>query len=171
MMHRGVFSRKNLKNFISYRFFSYLVNIYLNSLYSLHRISGFLFSVFLSLTASGSNPFSLPAGAGEAGMGSVCILRSGFWPSFQNQALLAYHKSFSAGIIYESRFNISELGTRAAGVIIPAGRASLGIIYSNFGYSQFRRETGGIACGLKFSENISAGIQVDYFSEKRGRGI
>jgi len=135
-------------------------------LYSLHRISGFLFSVFLSLTASGSNPFSLPAGAGEAGMGSVCILRSGFWPSFQNQALLAYHKSFSAGIIYESRFNISELGTRAAGVIIPAGKASLGIIYSNFGYSQFRRETGGIACGLKFSENISGGIQVDYFAEK-----
>ena len=99
-------------------------------------------------------------------MGSVCILRSGFWPSFQNQALLAHHKSISAGIIFESRFNISELGTRAAGVIIPAGRTSLGIVYSYFGYSQFRRETGGVACGLKLSENLSAGIQVDYFSEK-----
>jgi len=108
----------------------------------------------------------LPAGAGEAGMGSVCIMRTGFWSSFQNQALMADFKYVSAGFNYESRFNISELGTRSAGLIIPAGRTSLGIVYSYFGYSQFRRETGGLACGLRLSEKISAGIQVDYFSEK-----
>ena len=135
-------------------------------MYSLHRITVFLFSVFLPLTAFGSNPYRLPAGAGEAGMGSVCIIRSGFWPSFQNQALLADFKSLAAGVNYESRFNISELGTRTAGVIIPAGKTSLGVVYSYFGYSQFRRETAGLACGLRLSEKISAGIQVDYFSEK-----
>jgi hypothetical protein len=135
-------------------------------LYSLHRISVFLISFFLSSTAPGSNPYRLPAGAAEAGMGSLCIMRSGFWSSFQNQALLPYYKSIAAGINYESRFNISELGTRSAGVIIPVGRASLGVIYSYFGYSQFRRETGGLACGLRLTEKISAGIQADYFSEK-----
>jgi len=93
-------------------------------------------------------------------------MKSGFWSSFQNQALLADHKAFSAGFNYESRFNISELGTRTAGVIIPAGATSLGIVYSYFGYSQFRRESAGLACGLRLSDKISAGVQVDYFSEK-----
>jgi hypothetical protein len=110
--------------------------------------------------------YHLPAGAGEAGMGSVCIMKTGFWSSFQNQASLAYNKSFSIGINYDNRFNICELGTRTAGLIIPAGKASLGIVYSHFGYSYFRREMGGVACGLTLSDNIAAGIQIDYFSEK-----
>ena len=135
-------------------------------MYSLHRISVSFFCVFLSSVAYGSNIYRLPAGAVEAGMGSVCIIKTGFWTSFQNQALLADYRSLSAGINYESRFNISELGTRTAGIIIPAGGTSLGIVYSHFGFSHFRRETGGIACGLRLSEKISAGIQVDYFSEK-----
>ncbi len=99
-------------------------------------------------------------------MGSVCIMKTGFWSSFQNQALLASNNYFSAGINYNNRFNICELGTRTAGLIIPAGNSSLGIIYSNFGYKHFHRETAGLSCGIALSEKISAGVQIDYFSEK-----
>ena len=93
-------------------------------------------------------------------------MKTGFWSSFHNQASLAFNKSFSLGINYESRFNIRELGTRSAGLTIPAGKASLGVVYSHFGYSDFRRAMAGLACGLVISEKISAGVQVDYFSEK-----
>jgi hypothetical protein len=92
-------------------------------------------------------------------------MKNGFWASFRNQALLAENNSFSFGINYDNRYNISELGTRSAGLIIPSGRASLGIIYSNFGYAEFRRDMTGVACGLKLSEKLSAGAQVDYFAE------
>jgi len=71
-----------------------------------------------------------------------------------------------AGISYESRFNIKELGTRTAGVIIPAGRSSLGASYSHFGYADFRREAAGLACGMALNEKISAGVEVNYFTEK-----
>ncbi len=98
-------------------------------------------------------------------MGSVCLTKNGFWTSFHNPALLAYNTSFSAGINYVNRFNISELGTRTAGVIIPAGNSSLGILYSDFGYNHFRRETAGIGCGISLTEKIAAGVQIDYFSE------
>ena len=108
----------------------------------------------------------LPPGAGAAGMGSVCILQNGFWSSFHNQALLAGSGSFSAGINYENRFSISELGTRSAGLIIPAGGTSLGMVYSHFGYDHFRRQVCGLACGLALSGNISGGVQIDYFSER-----
>ncbi len=135
-------------------------------MYSLHKITVSVLIVFLSSSASGGDPYHITVGADGAGMGSVFIMKSGFWSSFHNQALLAGNKSLSAGINYENRFNISELGTRSAGLIIPAGSASIGIIYSRFGYYHFRRELGGISCGMALSENIAAGVQVDYFSER-----
>ncbi|HZL76233.1 MAG TPA: hypothetical protein VFB97_00890 [Bacteroidales bacterium] len=111
------------------------------------------------------NPFAFRSGAGERGTGLVCITKSGFWSSFSSQSLLAYNSSFSAGVNYENRFGIPELGTCAAGVIFPAGKSSIGVIYSNFGYPEFRRNMGGISCGMPLGKNVSAGVQVDYFSE------
>jgi hypothetical protein len=104
-------------------------------------------------------------GAAERGTGLICIMKSGFWSSFSNQSLLAYNRSFSAGVNYENRFGIAELGTCTAGAIFTAGKSSVGIIYSHFGYPEFRRNMGGISCGMPLSANISAGVQVDYFSE------
>ncbi len=135
-------------------------------MYSLRKICVSALFVFLSSTASGGDPYRIPAGAGGSGMASVCIMKNGFWSSFNNQALLAGNRSLSAGINYENRFNISELGTRTAGIIIPAGGPSLGVVYSHFGYNYFRRESGGLSCGIALSENIAAGVQIDYFSEK-----
>jgi len=93
-------------------------------------------------------------------------MKNGFWSSFHNQAALAYNNSLFFGFNYENRFNISELGTRSLGLNIPAGKASLGAVYSHFGYTDFRRDMTGLACGLKLSNKISAGLQVDYFSVK-----
>jgi hypothetical protein len=138
----------------------------LEQLYSLHRISVSFLFIFLSLSASGGNPYRFSAGAGESGMGSVCIMKTGFWTSFNNQASLAYNNTISAGVNYENRFFISELGTRTAGLIIPTGKSSLGIIWSHFGYPDFRRDMAGLACGLALADKIAAGVQIDYFFEK-----
>lgn len=138
----------------------------MKQLFSLRTILVSVLLLFLSQSALSGDPYRFSAGAGEAGMGSVCIMRTGFWSSFHNQALLAYNNSLSAGINYENRFSIIELGSRTAGIIIPAGSTSIGIVYSHFGYPDFRRQTAGFACGLSLSEKIAAGVQIDYFSEK-----
>lgn len=135
-------------------------------MYSLHRIIVSCFLFFLIRTGYAGNPYLISAGAGESGMGSVCVMKPGFWPSFRNQSILAYNTSVTAGFSYENRFNLPELGTRTAGLLIPAGKTSLGIIYSHFGYSDFRRSMFGLACGMPLGENIAAGVQVDYFLEK-----
>jgi hypothetical protein len=93
-------------------------------------------------------------------------MKPGFWSSFHNQALLPANKSSSIGINYHGRFGIRELGTRTAGIIIPVEKAALGFIYSNFGYSDLARHSAGIACGMRLSKKISAGIQSDFFAEK-----
>jgi hypothetical protein len=138
----------------------------LKQLFSLRTIHVSVLLLFLSQSALAGDPYRFTAGAGEAGMGSVCIMRTGFWASFHNQALLAYNTSLSAGFNYENRFNIIELGSRTAGIIFPAGSTSVGLVYSHFGYPDFRRQRAGIACGLALSDKIAAGVQVDYFTEK-----
>jgi hypothetical protein len=138
----------------------------LKQLSSLLKISVSVLFVFYSLAASGGNPYRPSAGAGEAGMGYVCIMKNSLWSSFHNQATLAYNNSFSLGFNYESRFSIKELATRSLGLTIPAGKASLAAVYSQFGYTDFKRDMTGLACGMKLSDKISAGLQVDYFSER-----
>jgi hypothetical protein len=51
-------------------------------------------------------------------------------------------------------------------MIIRTGNSSEGLLLSYFGYSGFRRIEAGISSGMTISENSSAGIQIDYFSEK-----
>ncbi len=135
-------------------------------MFSLHKTVVSLLLISVSASAIGGNPYRIPPGAAEAGMGSVSVMKPGFWSSFRNPGLLPLHNSFSAGIGYENRFGIAELGTRTAGVIIPARGTSLGAVYSHFGYPDFRRQNIAIGCGLSLSDNISGGIQVHYFSEK-----
>jgi len=122
--------------------------------------------MFCSIPALADDPYRTTAGAGEAGSGYACIMKTGFWSAFHNQVSLAENKSTLFGINYENRFNIKELGTRSAGLVIPAGRTSIGAIYSHFGYPDFSRQMAGLACGLPISEKIDAGIQIDYFSER-----
>ena len=138
----------------------------MKQLSSLLKIPVSVLFLFLHLTASGSDPYRISAGAGEAGMGYVCVMKNSFWSSFHNQASLADNTSLSIGFNYENRFAIKELGIRSAGLAIPAGRVSLGAVYSNFGYADFHRELIGVACGMPLSDNIAAGVQVEYFLEK-----
>jgi hypothetical protein len=137
----------------------------LKQLFSLHKISvSVLLFVFASNT-SAQDSYILPAGADEAGMGYSCVAKPGFWSSFSNPASLASQKEPAAGICYENRFNISELGIRTAGLVIPAGTTTLGVVYSNFGYRYFSRHKAGLASGLNLSEKLAAGVQIDYFYE------
>jgi hypothetical protein len=108
----------------------------------------------------------MPAGAAQAGMAYVCVMKNDFWSAFHNQAALSASTKLSFGASYENRFGIPELGTCTSAITLPAGKAVVGAIYSHFGYRDFRRQMAGVACGMALSETVSAGVQIDYFSEK-----
>jgi hypothetical protein len=137
----------------------------LKQLFSLQKIPVLVSFSILSVCGFAGDPYRSAAGARQAGMEYVCVMKSDLWVSFHNQAGLALNKSLTFGFNYENRFSIKELGTRSVGITIPAGKASAGGIYSQFGYSDFKRQMVGIACGLPLSGKISAGVQIDYFSE------
>lgn len=122
--------------------------------------------VFLFSSAHGGDPYFPVAGAAESGMGWSCVMKPGFWSSFHNQALLPFNESAAAGINYNSRFGISELGTKSAAFVMPLDKAAIGLVYSHFGYRDLARHSAGLACGLRLSEKISAGVQADFFAWK-----
>jgi hypothetical protein len=135
-------------------------------LFSLQKISVSVYVAFLPVLLKASDPYLMPAGAAQAGMAYVSVMKPDFWSSFHNQASLSLYRKYSCGFNYENRFGLKELGTCTAGFITPVGRASMAGVYSSFGYKDLRREMAGVACALPVSNKISAGIQIDYFSEK-----
>lgn len=137
-------------------------------MFSLRKTSVFLLLFSVPLALPGEDPLLSSSGAAGTGMGSVSATGKGFWASFSNQALLAQNHQYSVGINCLNRFNIAELGTYSAGLVLPAAKSSTGILFSRFGYSEYSREKIGLACGLHLSEKISAGIQIDYFAVRTG---
>lgn len=80
--------------------------------------------------------------------------------------MLASNKNVSAALGYENRFFIPELSIRKAGMVIKTGNSSECFMISYFGFTGYRRIEGSVGSGLQLSKNISAGLQVDYFSER-----
>ena len=138
----------------------------MKQLSSLLKIPVSVLLISLSLAATAGDPYRPSAGAGEAAMGYACVMKNGFWSSFHNQALLPLNNSLSAGFSYENRFGISELSTRSAAIIIPAGKTFLSGFYSRFGYTDYKRDIAGAGCGLRLSERLYSGVRIDYLSER-----
>lgn len=134
-------------------------------MFSLQKIPVTLCFILLSVSSNAGDPHLMPAGAAQAGMAYVSVMRNDFWSAFHNQAALARKRRFSAGISYENRFGLAELGTTTAALQLPAGKTGLGIICSRFGYHDYNRNFFAAACGLPVAENLTAGVQVDYFEE------
>lgn len=103
-----------------------------------------------------------PVGARSAAMGRSGVAMPGFWSVHRNQAGMAYIKNISAGVYYENRFMVKELGLKAGAFILPTKAGVMGISVSQFGYQNYNENKFGIAYANKFGEKIAAGLQLDY---------
>jgi len=124
----------------------------------------------LNLEAGGDN---FDIGARSAGMANASVTISDLWSVHHNQAGLARLEKIAAGIYYENKFLLSELGLKAAAVAIPVGddqgtRGVFGISMSFFGYSLYNDTKVGLAYSKSFGDKFSAGIQLDYLSTRIG---
>ena len=108
-------------------------------------------------------------GAVSNAMGGVFTTSTDFWSSISNQAGLAFAEQPTVGIGYDNEFLIKELATKYAGFMMPVNKSgALGLNVSQFGFQLLSQTKIGLAYGMKFSENFSAGVQLDYFHLKLG---
>ena len=103
-----------------------------------------------------------PLGSRAAAMGNASVAVSDIWSVHHNQAGLASLFAVQAGFHHENKFMVPEFGLQALAVAVPARPGTIGLSYTYFGFSKYNESKVGLAFGRKFSERISAGLQVNY---------
>lgn len=126
---------------------------------------GILVSAFFTSNAWTGNT---AIGGKYAGMGYSSVAFSDGWSSFNNQAGLANLENPFAGVSYENRFLLSQLGYKSIAIAYPIKNAGFGLSYSGFGYSSYNENRFGLSYGQKLGEQFSAGVQLNYLSTKIG---
>ena len=119
-----------------------------------------IFSSF-SAQAGGEN---FPMGGRAAGLSNATVSLSGLWAVHHNQAGLARLERPVAGLYYENRYLVKELGLKGGAVAIPVKSGVFGLVVSSFGYSQYSENKYGIAYSRQLSPGFSMGIQLDYLT-------
>jgi long-subunit fatty acid transport protein len=118
------------------------------------------FSIVFSAFAQKENA---PIGGRSAAMAGASATADDFWAVHNNQAGMAYYKNIAAGIYYENRFLVKELGLKAFSFVLPTKKSGvIGLNVSNFGYSQYSETKVGLAYAMAFGPKFSAGVQLDY---------
>ncbi|MFW6309850.1 MAG: hypothetical protein ACOC1D_02000 [Prolixibacteraceae bacterium] len=124
--------------------------------------------LFILLLINSVNSFALdnyPVGARSLGLSHAFVSFSDSWSTFHNQAGLAGVSGVSAGFFYESKFNIDELSLVAGSVVLPVKAGTFGISFFQFGKGTFKEHKFALAFAKKLSTSLSAGVQLDYFSQ------
>jgi hypothetical protein len=113
---------------------------------------------------------NFPFGGRQAGMGNAAVSIYDFWGISHNQAGMARQQNPAAGFYFENRFLAREMSLGAGAFLLPAASGVFGLSLTYFGYSQYNESKIGVAYARRFSERLSAGIQLNYLFTSIGEG-
>jgi hypothetical protein len=116
--------------------------------------------LFLILAVKAGND-DLPIGARSAGLANASVTLSDVWSVHHNQAGLGFLEKAGAGVYYENRFLIPELGLSAGVVAVPVKKGAFGLSIRNFGYQLYNESKFGIGYGRSFGDKLSIGMQLN----------
>jgi hypothetical protein len=104
------------------------------------------------------------AGSRTTSLSNCSATLSDLWSVSNNQAGLAFLEKSSAGMSFEQRFMLKELGVRSLAAAVICKPGTFGFSYTYFGYSKYHESKVGIAFSRKLAKNLAAGVQMDYFN-------
>lgn len=107
-------------------------------------------------------------GGRSAAMGLSSAAVSDFWSVNNNQAGMAFYDKTAAGIYFENRFLIKELGTQTGAFTMKTKFGVLGTTVSYSGDANYSTTKAGLAYARKFGNRFAAGIQLDYIATALG---
>jgi hypothetical protein len=130
------------------------------------KLTTLLFILIIFNSNAGNDNY--PAGARFAAMGNAAVSLSDLWSVQHNQAGLSGLKKISAGINYENRFLLKELGIKSVAVAVPWKSFVFALSSISFGYSSYHENKYGLSAAKSFGSNFSAGIQLDLLTTAIG---
>src|ERR1035437_3613600 len=125
----------------------------------------FIFSPLLSLAGKDGDP----AGAAQAGTGSISVFTTGIWSTHNNPAGLAKLMNPVIGLYIENRFLIKELFFNVGSFALPVKNGCFGIAISHLRLGQYTNTFTGLAYGRQFGERFSAGVRFDCYHVSFGK--
>ncbi|MBI3510250.1 MAG: hypothetical protein HY064_06270 [Bacteroidetes bacterium] len=125
------------------------------------KYSLLLFTCIFSIAKADDNP---PLGARSLAMGGCGVaLKNDLWCTQNNQAGLAWMKSFEAGAFYESRFLVPGLGMKGFAAAMPTKAGTFGLNMTSLGLGNLYSENkAGLGYAKSFGPKIAASVQLDY---------
>jgi hypothetical protein len=106
--------------------------------------------------------YLFPKGAKAAGMGNNGLLNTDIWSAYNNQAGLALIKNAGAGLHYENRFSMKQLGTSAGIFVLPALTGTFGFDIAHMGIEDYGETRIGAGYGKRLSKRLLLGVQFNY---------
>lgn len=103
-------------------------------------------------------------GARSSALAGADVALSGFWSIRNNQAGLSHLEAPVAGLFYENRFGIRELGMQSIAFAYPFNTGTIGVTGNYFGDRRYNESAIGLAYGMEILDGFSVGLQLDYFS-------
>lgn len=111
-----------------------------------------------------------PVGARSAAMSNASVSLSDVWSTQHNQAGLGFVRNVSAGLYYENKFMLNELGVKAGAFALPIKGGTFGLLVSSFGYHLYTENKCALSFAKAFGEKISIGVAMDYMNVLIGDG-
>lgn len=125
------------------------------------KISTIFFFVFQCIVIWGQSGFTTIGGANFVGYGRAGTNIEGIESIYLNQAGLVGVKNFAFDVSAERRFNLDELTNISFAGAKTFKFGTVGLLLSNFGYSDYSEQKFGLAYAKKLSSAISLGGQFD----------
>jgi hypothetical protein len=101
-------------------------------------------------------------GARSNSLSNSTVALEDCWSFFHNPGALATITNSEVGISYENKFLLKELQSQAIVYIQPLKKGVLSFGDQLFGFESFRTNKLGVGYGLKLSEFLYSGIQLNY---------
>jgi hypothetical protein len=106
--------------------------------------------------------YLFPKGAKATGMGKNGLLNVDVWSVYNNQAALASVENTTAGLHYENRFVMNQMGISAGAFALPALTGVFGLDIAHMGVEDYGETRIGAGYGKKLAKRLALGIQLNY---------
>lgn len=130
----------------------------------------FLFGLCALCTTSILSAGNYTAGARASGLAGATIALYDFWAVNHNQAGLARADQSAAGIHTETNFMLPDMNMAVAAYLLPTSKGTFAFSVNHFGNKLYREGKAGLAYARNFSEQLSAGISLNYLHTNIAEG-
>lgn len=106
----------------------------------------------------------MPQGARSSALGNASTVLTDVFAFHHNPGALGFNTKGGVGVSYENRYLMRELQSQGVTVVKPLKKGVVSAGGQFYGYNTFRTNRVGAGYSMKLTENLSAGVQLNYLS-------